>query len=132
MAELTNSELIYNIMQVLAGPPGADDDVFSGVGDELFIWRNADGTVRLMANLNDTFGYACADAEPITAENLHLFQQSVADVVRLDEYEHYGLLFAVRVRRRLPLAAVYEARSPALRELMDAAAQPPPEGERHG
>ena|SRR6266542_3781983 len=118
---MTDSELIYRIMQALAGPPGADDDVMSAASDELFLWRNDDGTVKIMANLNDTFYYACADCEPITADNLPLFEQSVRDTVRLDEYEHYGLLFAVRVRKRLPLRPVYEAQSPELRALMDEA-----------
>jgi len=118
---VNDNELVYRIMQTLAGPPGADEDVMAEAGEELFLWRNDDGTVKIMANLNDTFYYACGDSEPITADNLPVFEQSVRDVVRLGIDGRWGLLFAVRVRRRLPLRPVYEAQSPEFRALMDEA-----------
>lgn len=54
-------------------------------------------------NVNDTFAYACADAEAITQDNIHIFE-AVCDWAAERELEFSApLLFAIYMRKMLPL-----------------------------
>lgn len=42
-------------------------------------WRVDYGVLRFFVNCNDVFCWACADAEPVTPENIDLLRQSFED-----------------------------------------------------
>ena len=49
---------------------------------------------------NDTFAYACADAEEITEENLEILIESCEDVLKIDTISYFGpYLFAAIVSK---------------------------------
>ena len=78
--------------------------------EELYdaVWWTAD--LHFFVGCNDVFGYACADAEEITPEQLPLLRQAIADAKEADNVvgSCYGcLLFAARVRGMRPLKASY-------------------------
>ena len=97
---MSDDEILIRVMKVIAGDPGEDNGVDP---DELFFWRLTDGSVRIVANTSDTFDWATADGEAITADNIEAFEQAVRDVVAADLYGYYSTLFAVRLRKRLPM-----------------------------
>lgn len=99
--DLWSSTIALRVLRAIAGDPGRDNGVDP---DELFFNRRADdGGINISANCSDSFAWASADCEPITAENIAVFEQSVRDVVAADIYHSYSLLFAARVRRRVPV-----------------------------
>jgi hypothetical protein len=43
-----------------------------------------DYSINLFVNCNDLFEWACADAEPITKEDMELFEQTAIDLLQLE------------------------------------------------
>jgi len=112
----------------------------SETGD-CFFWRT-DGNyapVTILANCNDLFWWACADAEAVTPENIDVLAQSIADITVFYEAWRSAprdddrpppplvmrdlgvLLFCCRVRSMRPQGAFYKHFPPGVRELFDAA-----------
>lgn len=88
------------VVKAIAGDYGKDNGVDP---DELLWFANEDGSVRICANCSDFFAWASADAEPITPDNIEVFEQAVRDVVAADIWTGYSWLFAVRMRRQMPM-----------------------------
>lgn len=106
-------------------------DAFDGPEPDNFFWRT-DGEyapVTIIAICNDLFWWACADCERVTPENIHLLEQSVADIKPFVERwrndktnstpmvmpSHAVLLFCARarkMRRKVPTTTRFH---PALR-----------------
>ncbi len=89
--------------------------------DSLF-WRVDDGTLSMFAVCSDTFAPACADCEPITADNVEAFEQAVADCVAIDPGEQYWgpLLFAARMRKARAIPSLTRDMPAEIRALFDA------------
>lgn len=94
--------------------------------DRLF-WRVDDGVLNVHVRCSDEFAYAAADCEPITAENIEVFERSIAECEALDwRFQPDGaLLFVARVRKEMPLAAVLRDLDPRVRALVEAAVKGP-------
>ncbi|TDD97606.1 hypothetical protein [Actinomadura rubrisoli] len=71
------------------------------------LWRVQDDTVRLYANVSDTFDWATADLEEITVERLPVLQQAYDDLIAIDSAEETATLFAARVRGVRPQGAAH-------------------------
>ena len=76
------------------------------------IWWRTDGDyapVTFLVNCNDLFIWACSDAEPITEDNIDIFEQSYKDSTKADKYGecHATALFCCRVRKSRPQGAFY-------------------------
>lgn len=75
---------------------------------------------------SDEFFLACADAEDVTPENIHVMEQAVIDCLALKETEPQArfwapTLFVARVRKMRPLARSYGFKNMSkLAELLDA------------
>lgn len=116
-----NKDLVYRVMQAIAGPPGKDEDVFLTAGEEVNIYALRSGEITLTADCSDFFSYATADAEPITAENVDLFEQCIRDLIAIDEWGGYSRLFCIRIRKQLPLKYHLGKAIPQVAELWEAA-----------
>ena len=69
---------------------------------------------------NDTFAYACADAEEITEENLELLVESCEDVLKVDTISYYGpYLFAAIIRNQMPLDGFFPHIYQGIKELFE-------------
>jgi hypothetical protein len=112
----TDDATLVRVMKAIAGTPGADDGVDP---DELFFMRLSDGSLRVLAMCSDRFAWATADAEKITADNIAVFEQAVRDVVTVDLWEGYALLFAVRMRNQMPMPAARKVIDPKLWQMFE-------------
>lgn len=108
--------------------------------DELFWWGKA---ASFHINCNDTFYWGCADAEPVTWENLPLLEQTYLDLKALDSQPienlrkgaegsfsdgltlpadfWLSLVFCARSRGMRPQGAVYPKGATAICEMLNAA-----------
>lgn len=98
----------------------AADDFDCGV-----IWRvdmtpGAGREMRLFAECNDLFHWACADAEEITVEDIPLLRQTLEDLKPLRAEYELGHLFAARKRRLRPQKPCYKDMDPPVAALYDA------------
>jgi hypothetical protein len=80
---------------------------------ESAFWHVRNDVVTICFNVNDTFAYACADAEPIeTTADLDLLKQCIADI-GCDTDAGYvdgwmlGMLYTARRRGIKPLAVMF-------------------------
>lgn len=88
------------------------------------VWWRTDGEyapVTFFANCNDLFFWACSDSERVTPENVHIFEQAIADIratgsIHISYADH---LFCCRVRGERPQGASYPD-DPLLWPLFDA------------
>lgn len=86
-------------------------------------WR-CDGEyapITFFVNCNDLFYWACADAEPITRENLPELRKAFADIYAIDRVltAYAPSLFACRVRKMRPQPPAYP-KEERLKPLFDA------------
>lgn len=65
-----------------------------------------DAPVGWFVNVSDTFYYACADAEEITIDNVHVFENVARWAAEHDLDYEAPLLFACYLRKRLPLPEI--------------------------
>lgn len=68
-----------------------------------------DNNIHICFNMNDFFGWGCADDEEITYEDLPLFRRCVKDIERISGNRIWVAdLFACRKRKQLPQSPVLE------------------------
>jgi hypothetical protein len=96
------------------------DDFDCGV-----IWRvdmtpGGNREMRLFAQCNDLFFWAAADAEEITAGDVPLLRQALADLGPLRAQYEMGRLFAARKRKLRPQKPCYRDIDPQVAALYDA------------
>lgn len=88
------------------------------------MWRDLlwDEDLQFFVNVGTAFKHATADAEQVTAENLPLLEQAIADCRRVSSIgECYaGVLFAARVRKTRPTDNYYGGLPKVIRPLFDA------------
>jgi hypothetical protein len=95
-------------------------------GDEIFLraaravafencddiwWREDDGIITTLVDCSDFFAWGTSDAEPITMENIELFEQihrSYGFRADLEEIDLASLLWCARVRGMRPQGAYYK------------------------
>ena len=103
---------------------------FDGPGSDSLFWRTDEeyAPLALSANCNDLFFWGCSDGEDITTDNIHILEQSYADMqaagIAAGE-KHYNagnahLLFCARVRGMRPQGAYYKYFDPYEAELFNA------------
>ena len=121
----TDKDLLYEVAKL---------SQFSA--NEAIFWRYNDERTQIdvYANCSDIFFWGCADAEPITWDNLQVLRDSVREVQELTGSEFSNqddglLLFVARVRNERPQGAFYkyitvhndDEKTASLRALFDAA-----------
>lgn len=90
------------------------------------IWWRTDteyAPVTFFVSCNDEFSWGTADAEEVTAENLHELKEALDDTYKVagrPGQVYAGELFVARVRKMRPQGACYERYSSTLRPLFDA------------
>jgi hypothetical protein len=89
-----SDSLVLRVVRAIASTDGTEVDIW---------WQRFGDRIVPIVTCNDTFAYATADAEEITAENVHLFEQAKADMHAVDEDGDWGLLFVARVRGLCPM-----------------------------
>lgn len=108
-------------MAVLAVFQQADDY-------ESLVWRvsrtDTDADVKLLSNCSDVFFWATADLEEITAADIPLLEQSLADLKVTKQTEYFPDLFAARKRKMRPQKPVYKSMNEATAALFDACCTP--------
>ena len=72
------------------------------------MWRFDDGKPVFLVNCSDVFYWACADAQEITPENLHILELAIRDCKAVDEVHEAPHLFCARVRQMRPQRPVLE------------------------
>ncbi len=106
------------IMRVLTATAMAPHDLCG----EIF-WRvdGKNAPITFFLDCSDTFSWGTADFEPLTEENIHIFEEAVADICAVNpDYAYYAPeLFAARIRGRRPMAFAYPS-DPKLHALFDA------------
>jgi hypothetical protein len=75
--------------------------------------------IKMFAGCSDFFHLATADAEEITADDLPLVEQCVADLGGTGEEFYLAELFAARKRKMRPLRSAYKGMAPAVAALFD-------------
>lgn len=87
-------------------------------------WRSDEqGRLRLFAQCNDVFAWACADCEEIRPDQLEILAKARADVAEATEDKWpwgFGILFAARVRGMRPQGAMYKHLDKRIWPLLDA------------
>lgn len=86
------------------------------------VWWRTDpeyAPVTFLVKCNDLFAWACADCEPITAENIDVLEQVAAELSD-DDKEFMGELFAARSRKMRPQGACYKNWPEHIREMFNA------------
>jgi hypothetical protein len=73
-------------------------------------WSVKDGDVHFVIDCSDLFFWACADAEPLTPDNIALLEQTIEDCRAA--HKDYGIcyagsLFCARARKMRPQGACY-------------------------
>ena len=101
---MTDSELLTFLLRALRATAFDFCDIF--------FWRT-DGEyapVSLFVKCNDLFYWGCADGEPLTPNNIHLLEQSIADCKAADPkfgYPYAPELFCCRARGERPQGCCY-------------------------
>lgn len=117
MTEQDKINLALRVMRVFDG--------FDGPGCDEVWWRTNDeyAPVTMLVNCNDLFFWASADCEPVTAENIDLLEQTVAEVMAIDKTKIHlaPLLWVARVREMRPQGAYYKYFPETLVPLFNAA-----------
>lgn len=92
--------------------------------DSLFWKARVDEPIRFFANCSDLFYWATADAEEILPEDLPLLEQTLEELIEIDERHLLAELFCARKRGMRPQGACYRGmygfRNPEVRTLFDA------------
>lgn len=110
-----HKELHRRVLSAFEGDGGADKD-------ELY-WRVKPDGIHWFVNCNDLFWWGTADAEDLTAENVGVLEQAVADCRAADPVVgtlDASRLFCCRVRRMRPQGAYYPKLEKILWTLFDA------------
>lgn len=84
-------------------------------------WRTDDeyAPVTFLVSCNDFFWWGCADAQPITPDNVAVLEQAYADCRAIDHEQVGPLLFVARARGLRPQGCCYP-KDPALWPFFDA------------
>lgn len=115
-------DLIIRVLSVY------NDDFDDGIDRNYMFWRT-DGEyapITLIANCSDLFWWGVSDAEEITADNVSVLEQALADVkaasagVDRPKITLAGDLFCCRVRGMRPQKPVYKTIPDYLKPLFDA------------
>jgi hypothetical protein len=109
----------YEAAEVFALFAEADDF------DCALLWRvdmtpGANREMRLSAECNDLFHWACADFEEITVDDIPLLRQTLDDLKPLSAEYELGHLFAARKRGLRPQRPCYKNMDPPVAALYDA------------
>jgi hypothetical protein len=89
------------------------------------VWWRTDGEyapVTFLVNCNDLFYWGCADAEPVTKDNIDNLEGAYSDAVNASKdgeiYAH--LLFCCRAREMRPQGAYYDHIPKEMWSMLDA------------
>lgn len=79
-------------------------------------WRNDNGVLMMLVRCSDTFYWATADSERITAEDLPELSRAKVDLPE----EDWPILWVARKRQMRPMPPYYKGITPELAALFDA------------
>ncbi len=99
-----NRDLIYYVIRLVA-------ELDEGDTEDLMFWPVTAEGVRVSVMCSDVFAWGCADAEPITMENLPMLRKAYEDESAASPDGvalHAGWLFCARVRGMRPQGAIYK------------------------
>lgn len=109
-----NYEFVLKVLKLFSDNDCCDD-----------VWWRCDeeyAPVTFIVNCNDTFDYACSDAETVTPENFAILEQSFADCDRLCGNPIWAsTLFCARLRKLEIIADLYRTVPAPIRPLFDEA-----------
>ena len=109
------SEFVMRVLHLFAVHPNDLNQELSWVTD------SASGPVRFYVDCSDTFAWATSDSEPLTPDNIGVFEQVLADLGTQDNcFMFASTLFAARVRGMRPMRLAYPKDSPEVCALFDA------------
>ena len=116
---LNDSEYLNFITRVVK----ACGEGVSGIDLGDLFWSTEDGRPTVSVNCSDLFCWACADAEELTPENVHVFEKAIADIEAVERNasgRHAEALFACRIRQQRPQGPVYDGIPSKFWSLFDA------------
>lgn len=101
---MTDKELLYKVSKTVH---------YDACDSILWRFDKKKNVLKIFAECSDFFEWGSADAEDITEQNVHILEESIADIAKVMENSlqkhHFGLLlFCARVRKTRPQGAYYK------------------------
>lgn len=134
-------DFLERFFRVACDMNAVDSFFYTSSGSVFFIAEQTK-QLQIFANCNDLFDWACADAEEVTPENIHILEQAWADIKPMVEEWRNGFktkwlppekepdyidtthaveLFACRIRKMRPQGPCYQSIPPVVAVLFDSA-----------
>lgn len=121
---MTNEEFVMKVLRISIKYDAYDDLIWSFAEGSPFFRDDRDNSTRALEPsimCSDTFDYACADCEPITEENIDLWELSLKEAKEVNCFAYGSILFVARQRKMSPLKEIIKQASqfsPKMGELL--------------